>query len=57
MKIARGKPEIISLIETDTLIMQAASEDGEDELPIVPAGYFNGENHICHVKMNKRNDE
>ena len=55
MKMARERPRIISLIERDTLVIMTASEDGEDELSLAPAGYYK-KNHICHVTMKKRID-
>lgn len=37
------------MIERDTLGMQAAYEDGDDETDIIPAGYFDDKKHDCCV--------
>lgn len=50
MKMARERPKVISLIERDTLVIMTASEDGEDELSLVPPGYYK-RNPICLVTM------
>ena len=53
--MAKEKPKVISLIERDTLVIMTALEDGDDELSLVPAGYYQ-ENPMCHVLVKRTND-